>query len=114
MVHVCEHVMLTSHCDVILTFLPWYSLYCVQIVAEYEEHTGPSAPQGGYGTSGSSVGSASPDVFQSNRKLISSSNIPAGSTKSGITVKASAGVPTNPIRSSPALYIDTTASNDSG
>ncbi|XP_067934733.1 partitioning defective 3 homolog isoform X12 [Watersipora subatra] len=79
-----------------------------QIVAEYEEQSGPSVPQGGDGTSGSSVGSASPDAFQSNRKLIPPS-IPmksAALSQPAVQPHRSSPSVTNSVRSSPALYID--------
>lgn len=86
----------------------------LQIIAEYEEQSGPCAPQGGDGTSGSSVGSASPDAFHSKRNLIPPSNIPM---KSGVSSqpmmqphRSSPSIgSTNSVRSSPALYIDTSA-----
>lgn len=82
-------------------------------MAEYEEQSGPSAPQGGDGTSGSSVGSASPDIFHAARKIIPPSNIPV---KSGVSSqpavqphRSSPSINTNSVRSSPALYNDTSS-----
>jgi len=71
----------------------------VQIIAEYEEQGGPSAPQGGDGTSGSSIGSTSPDVFHNRKPL---NNIPA---------KTAASV-ANQSRSSPAIPYQSLPSRD--
>lgn len=89
----------------------------VQIIAEYEEHNGPSAPQGGDGTSGSSVGSTSPDVFQSSRRLITPksatiANKALSSTQGGSQHRSSP-VP-SAIRSSPAMIYNNDSRKGSG
>ena len=101
-----------SHIQTFLQLITDLALFSLKIIAEYEEQSGPSAPQGGDGTSGSSVGSASPDAFQSNRKLIPPSIPMKGGVASQPAVqphRSSPSVITNSVRSSPALYIDTSA-----
>lgn len=81
-------------------------LLFLQIIAEYEEHNGPSAPQGGDGTSGSSIGSTSPDIFHANRKLpIPPQSIPSKTLNStqGAGSRSSPAIPNN-VRSSPAIH----------